>query len=384
MQWVYTAGIGRRMDRSRHFQASRSRGGRRHWAGERVGGDGFTRRALIATGFVVGAIVVLWALWFTRRVWLMCFAGVLLAVLLHRFAAWVGKRTNLSPRWSLAVVCLSLAGLLGLGGWLIAKPLARQMGQLGETLPKAIEHAREYVERSSWGQHLPPQLRSAGQLSGGAQKALAQATRIFSSTFEAVGSVLLVLFLGGYLAASPGMYINGVTRLFPVHVRPTVRDRMSELGETLWHWLLGQLLAMAIVGTFIGVGLAILGVPMALALGILAGLLEFIPLFGPLIAGTPAVLLAFTQSPMHALYVVGLFVGVNFIENHFLLPVVHRRSVDLPPAMTLISLVAMGTLFGFLGLLLATPLAAVLLVLVRRVYVEGILERRRANAAAAG
>jgi predicted PurR-regulated permease PerM len=375
------------MDRSRYFQARHSRGARGPRGTERFGGDGFTRRALIATGFIVVAVVLLWALWFTRRVWLMCFAGVLLAVLLHRLAAWVGKRTSLSPHWSLAVVCLSLVALLGLGGWLIAKPLSHQMGQLSQSLPKALEHARNYVERSSWGQYLPPQLRSAGaggQLSGNAQKALVQVTRVFSSTFEAVGSVLLILFLGGYLAASPEMYINGVTRLFPVHVRPTVRSRMSELGETLWHWLIGQLLAMAIVGTFIGVGLAIIGVPMALALGVLAGLLEFIPLFGPLIAGTPAVLLAFTQSPMHALYVVGLFLGVNFIENHFLLPVVHRHSVKLPPAVTLISLVAMGTLFGFLGLLLATPFAAVLLVLVRRDYVEGVLERRRPSTAPAG
>jgi predicted PurR-regulated permease PerM len=377
-------GTGDGMDRSRHFHARRFRGEPATRARERFGGDGFTRRALIATGFIVGAIVFLWALWFTRRVWLMCFAGVLLAVLLHRLATWVGKRAGWSHRWSLGVVCLSLIALLGLAGWLIARPLSQQFGQLSQRLPKAIEHARNSVERSSWGQHLPPQLRSSAQFSAGAQKALSQVTRIFSSTFEAVGSVLLILFLGGYLAASPDMYVKGVTRLFPVQVRATVRDRLSELGETLWHWVIGQLFAMVIVGTFIAIGLTIIGVPMALALGVLAGLLEFIPLFGPLIAGTPAVLLAFTQSPMHALYVLTLFVGVNFIENHFLLPVVHRRSVELPPAVTLISLVAMGSLFGFLGLLLATPLAAVLLVLVRRVYVEGILERRRPNPVSAG
>jgi predicted PurR-regulated permease PerM len=258
----------------------------------------------------------------------------------------------------------------------VAKPLSEQIGQLGERLPKAIEHVRSSVEQSSWGRALVHQILPGGGDSPGAQKAFTHLTRVFSSTFEAVGSILLVLFLGGYLAASPDLYTRGVTRLFPVRLRPRVRDRMGELGETLWHWIIGQLLAMAIVGTFIGIGLAVIGVPMPLALGLLAGLLEFIPFFGPLMAGTPAFLLAFTLSPTHALYVVALFIGVNFIENHFLIPLVHRRSVDLPPAVTLISLVAMGTLFGFLGMLLATPMAAVLLVLMRRDYVEGTLEQR--------
>jgi len=333
------------------------------------------RRALAVIGLLIGAVVLLWALWFTRRVWLMGFAGVLLAILLRRLAGLVAKHTRLSSRWSLAVVCLSLVALLGFGGWLMAKPLSQQIGQLGERLPKAIEHARHSVEDSPWGQHLPSQLRSGGDISSGAQKAFTHLTRIFSSTFEAIGSIFLVLFLAGYLAASPEMYINGVTRLFPVHVRPRVRDRLFELGDTLWHWLIGQLIAMALVGTLIGIGLAIIGVPMPLALGVLAGLLEFIPFLGPLMAGTPAVLLAFTQSPMHAVYVVALFIGINFIESHFLIPLVNRQSVELPPAVTLISLVALGTLFGFLGMLLATPLAAAFLILVRRDYVEGVLER---------
>ncbi|HMJ64917.1 MAG TPA: AI-2E family transporter [Candidatus Binatia bacterium] len=364
------------MHRSRHFQAPRPGSQRRHHRNQNLRDPGFTRRAFIATGLIIGAVIFLWALWFTRRVWLMCFAGVLLAVLLRRLADGVAKYTRLSSRWSLAVVYLCLLGILSFGGWLMAKPLSEQIDQLGERLPKAIEQVRSSVEQSSWGQALARQIRSGNDTSAGAQKALTHLTRVFSSTFEAVGSVLLVLFLGGYLAASPDLYTRGVTRLFPVRLRTKVRDRMSELGETLWHWIIGQLLAMTIVGTFIGIGLAVIGVPMPLALGLLAGLLEFIPFFGPLMAGTPAFLLAFTLSPTHALYVVALFIGVNFIENHFLIPLVHRRSVDLPPAVTLISLVAMGTLFGFLGMLLATPMAAVLLVLLRRDYVEGALEHR--------
>jgi predicted PurR-regulated permease PerM len=362
------------MHPSRHFQTIQPKDRRRPDGGQHFNTAGFTRRALIAAGLIIAAVIFLWALWFTRRVWLMCFAGVLLAILLRRLAHGLAKYTKLSTRWSLTVVCLCLVAILGLGGWLMAKPLSEQIDQLQERLPRAIEQVRHSVESSSWGRALARQIRSEGDTSSGARTALTHVTRVFSSTFEAVGGVLLVLFLGGYLAASPDLYVRGMTRLFPVRVRRRVADSISDLGETLWHWILGQLFAMAIVGTFIGVGLGIIGVPMALALGVLAGLLEFIPFFGPLMAGTPAVLLAFTVSPMHALYVVALFIGVNFIENHFLIPVVHRRSVNLPPAVTLISLVAMGTLFGFLGVLLATPMAAVLLVLLRREYVEGTLE----------
>src|SRR5688572_26863640 len=166
------------MDRSRHYEAPPRERSRRRDYDRNFRSDGFMRRALTVSGLLIGTVVLLWALWFTRRVWLMGFAGVLLAILLRRLAGWVSRHTRLSPRWSLAVVCLSLAVLLGFSGWLVAKPLSQQIGQLGERLPKAIEHVRHSVEGSSWGQHLPRQLQSGGDISSGAQKAFTHLTRI--------------------------------------------------------------------------------------------------------------------------------------------------------------------------------------------------------------
>jgi predicted PurR-regulated permease PerM len=151
----------------------------------------------------------------------------------------------------------------------------------------------------------------------------------------------------------------------------------KELGCLLQSWLLGQFLSMTVVGILIAVGLSIIGIPLSLVLGIIAGILDFIPIFGPIIAAIPAVLLGFTHSPLHALYVVLVFVAANQIEGHLLIPLIQKHTVSLPPALTVFALTLLGTLFGFMGLLLATPLTATAMVLVKRFYIEDVLGDRQ-------
>ena len=329
------------------------------------------RRGVVTAAVIVAALLLLATLWFTRRVWLLCFAGILLAIFLRSLAGFLCQKLHWNAAASLTAVVLGLLGLGVLAGWLMAEPVARQANELTERLPRAVERVQQYAQ-----QHWPQQWRvpTGGNVASGAREVLSRAAGFFSGTFEAVAGTILVLFLGLYLAAAPHVYVNGITRLFAPRMRSEVRRLMADLGSTLRYWILGQLVSMAVVGTLVGTGLALLGVPLPIALGLLAGLLEFIPFAGPIIAATPAVLLAFTVSPMHAVYVVLLFIAINFIEGHLLIPLVHSYSVSLPPAVTLVSLVLMGSLFGFLGVLLATPLAATALFLVRRVYVERILE----------
>jgi predicted PurR-regulated permease PerM len=131
---------------------------------------------------------------------------------------------------------------------------------------------------------------------------------------------------------------------------------------------------MLTIGVASAIGLALLGVPLALALGLIAGLLEFVPFFGPIASGTVAVLVAFAQGPTQALYVALLFLVLQQVEGNVLVPLVQRWAVDLPPVLSLASVMVFGTLFGPLGVVLGTPLAVVMMVLVQRLNIEQTLE----------
>src|SRR5690606_36802323 len=186
---------------------------------------------------------------------------------------------------------------------------------------------------------------------------------------------------GLYAAVDPGLYQRGVRHLVPKHRRQRADEVLCTLGSTLRWWIVGKLASMAIVGTLIGIGLALLGVKMALLLGIIAALLALVPNFGPVIAAIPAILIAWSQSSQLALYVLVLFVAVEFAESYLVLPLIQREAVDLPPALIIVFIVLMGTLAGALGVLVATPLLAALMVLISMLYVEDRLGDTSADVA---
>jgi predicted PurR-regulated permease PerM len=148
---------------------------------------------------------------------------------------------------------------------------------------------------------------------------------------------------------------------------------VQTLGFTLRWWLIGRLMDMTLVGVLSGVGLWLLGIPLALSLGILAGLLNFIPNIGPLLAAVPAVLLALTEGAPQALYVIILYMGIQSLESYLVVPLIQKKLISMPPVLIFIAQLSMALMFGVLGLLLATPMAAVLLVLVKMIYIEDIL-----------
>jgi predicted PurR-regulated permease PerM len=185
---------------------------------------------------------------------------------------------------------------------------------------------------------------------------------------------VIVSVLGIYLAADPELYLRGVIRLVPVGKRAGARDLLETLGHTLRWWMVGQLISMTAVGLLSYIGLRLLGVPLALILAVVAFLLTFIPFIGPLLSAIPVVLVAFSQSPTMALYTLLLYTAIQMLEGYVLTPNVQRRSVSLPPALTIAAQVLFGVLVGSLGLALATPLAAAGMVAVNRLYVEEVLE----------
>lgn len=331
------------------------------------------KRTALVDGISVLFVLGLAAVWFAADALLLVFACILCAVLLYELSHMLARRIKLRREFALALVVLLLFAAIGLGGWAMAPQISEQSSKLAETVPKSLQQLQgvvnEYPLLKKALAGLPPTEQIVKQLS----QLVPNAGLFFGGVLGALGNVVIVLFVGIYFAASPHLYTSGLIKLVPQSKRPRARQVLQKIGHTLSSWLLGKSVSMLIVGTVTSIGLSVLGVPLALILGIIAGLLDFVPYLGPIMAGVPAVLIAFSISPDLALYTVLLFVGVQLVEGYVLQPLIESRAVDLPPALTIVMQLVFGTLFGFAGVALATPLAAALKVLVQMLYVEDVL-----------
>jgi predicted PurR-regulated permease PerM len=326
---------------------------------------GLAGRAATATFVACCVILAFLLVAAVRNVLFLAFGGLLFAVGVRAAAEWLGPRLKLSIGWAVVLVVLALLGLT-MGLWALLLPsIEREVAELQQTLPGSFERLRAYLAGSGWGQRLLPVMEQAQTAVPDASKALSTALDVASGVLGALGSGVLLLAIGLYLAADPTAHVEGLLTLVPVSARGHARSIVEKMGQTLRKWLVGQFAAMTIVGILTAVGLAVIGVPMAAPLGLLAALLDFIPNFGPFLAGFPAVLLALTVSPMTALYVVLLYLVIQQIEGNLITPLIQERETSLPPVVTLVTQVVFGLVAGPLGLVFATPLAAIGMVLVR-------------------
>lgn len=332
------------------------------------------RLALLVFGTGVLVVAVAAAAWAGRSVLLIVFAGLLLAIALSSVTDWLTAKAHL-PRWlALLLVILALLAVLAGGIFLLAPRIADQISSLAQRLPSLLGQARGQLQQSSWGRHVLQQLPDSSGMSSQLKWLAEQAAAAFYGLLGIVANVVLIAFIGLYFAADPGLYRRGLVRLFPVPKREAAGHVAEAIGQSLGHWLLGKLSLMCLVGVLTAVGLYFLKMPLILSLALLAAALDFIPNIGPIASAVPAVLLALIQGPVHALYVVLLYLGVQVLESYILAPVVQRKAVSLPPALLLGAQVFLAVLLGLPGLLLATPLTVMGLVLTREVYVKGFLE----------
>lgn len=334
----------------------------------------FTRQTFIAGGVAVAAVMLLEFLWFAGYVLILFFSAILLAVFLRGLTSLVSKVTRLPYGVALAVTVLLVAGGLVMCGWFFGTSIAGQAAQFVQTLRDAVSQLQNEIRTSPWGERLISQIHSFGKVASHEKSLLSAAAGLFSSTFEGVVYVVVTLVAGLYLAASPDLYRNGLLRLLPIPKRQRAGEVLDAVARSLCWWLVGRIMVMAINGMLTGLAMWILGVPLPFMLGLLTGLLHFIPNIGAIIASVPALLLGLMAGgPMKAAYVLAVYVLVQNFEGFVLTPLVQQRTVSLPPALIILSQVLMGMLFGVIGVLLATPLAAVLLVLTRMLYVEDVL-----------
>lgn len=341
-------------------------------------GKSYTQRVLIAVAVVCLVVLGLVTVYFTFDILLLIFASALLAIFLRGLADILRRWIPLGEGWLVIVVAALLAVVIAGAVALLAPSVAEQVRVLRVEIPESARQTGDYLAKFSWGRTLIDQLPSADDIMAKIDAAtmLTRVGGFFSSTLGALGNIFVVVLLAIYLASEPRFYSAGLTRFFPIPKRQRAGEILDTIYETLRWWLIGKAGSMIFIGVLTWIGLSILGVPLALTLGLIAGLLSFIPNFGPIISAIPALLLAFIDSPISAVYVLGLYVGVQLIESNVVTPIIERETVELAPALTIIFQLALGALIGGLGLVLATPLLAVIVVIVKMVYFEDVLGDR--------
>jgi predicted PurR-regulated permease PerM len=332
-----------------------------------------SRRTALVDGITVLFILALAAVYVAADALLLVFACILFAIFLYRLTDALRKRVRIGHNWALALVVLLLLGIFAGGGALMAPQISDQAGQLAKAVPQSLERMRAMLESHEWLRYIVRQLPSPAQLTQHLARMVPNAGLFFAGVVGALGNVAIILFVGIYFAAAPRQYLRGVIKLIPQAKRARADEVLHTIGNELGRWLLGKFTSMVLVGIMTTIGLTMLDVPLALILGIIAGLLDFIPYLGPIFAGLPAVLIAMTISPDLALYTVLLFTAIQLVEGYLLQPLIEAKAVALAPALVIIMQLAFGAFFGLAGVALATPLTAVLAVLVNMLYVEDVL-----------
>ena len=358
-----------------------------------------TRDILRAAALVAGVYVALHLLWVGRSVILIGFMGVLLGITL---SAGVDRLQRFRiPRGvgAALIVLLGFGALTGLG-LLIAPQVSDQVSDLRQQVPRAIDQVERWVQQRGGG--VAELIQAAPDSTGGQTDAAGQAGKrqgagegpavdirqgltqqlagaaghffsVFSSTLSILGGLLILLFVAIFVAVDPGLYHRGLMHLFPHRARRKAGEVLSATATSLRRWFVMQVLAMLAIGSVTTLVLLLLDVKAAIALGIIAGLLEFIPYVGPILSAVPAIAMALVDGPEKALYVVLAYVAIQQLEGLVLQPLLMKEGLELPPVITILGQALFALVFGFLGLLLAVPLLASIMVPVKMLYVRDVV-----------
>ena len=373
---------------------------------------------LRTAALVIAMYILLRLVWFANPLVFTAFLGVLFGLAV---SSGVDRLGRLGIRRGIAaplIVVSFLALLVGVGAW-VAPTLRGQAVELQRRLPEAVDRLGSWVDARRGGvigylitgahdtsaaragagattsatpSPAPPVAQAPGTTkvvvaqdsTQGPPTSAAIRQRIdeqfggltkylfpfISSTLAIVAGFLIIVFLSIYIAADPSMYHAGIMHLFPHRHRKRAGEVLSAMADVLRRWLLTQLIAMVAIGVVTTIALLLLGVKAPFALGAIAGLLEFVPTIGPIMSAIPGITMGFLDSAQKALYVGIAYLTIQQLEGHILIPLLMKGEMDLPPVLTIFAQALMALLFGFIGLMVAVPLLAAIIVPIKLLYVD--------------
>jgi predicted PurR-regulated permease PerM len=307
---------------------------------------------------------------------MLTFGAILIAATLRHGGAWLARWTPLSPYWGFVVLTSALLVATVLVCVFAGPELVRAAQAFGPRFAEAVKDVQARVEQISWAKPMVERLTSGDF----------DATRILSGGFvsQAIGSIFstangvlvgMIIVIGAslFMAFDPPAYREPVVRLFPQNRRARIRDVLDETGVVLARWFLGRLITMIFNGLLIAIFLWLLGVPMPWTLGLITGVVSFVPMIGSWLAIVPALIVAAPQGLDTMIWIVVAYAIIQHVENLVVTPIVMQHAVEMPPAYVLLVQLALGALTGAAGVAFAVPLFAAVTVIVRRLYVDDIL-----------
>lgn len=337
----------------------------------------FHRKVWTTVAIVAFTVIMLLLIKATFSVFLLLLAGSLIAIFFRGLSSKIKQITKWKEGLCVAISIISTLLIMAVLFWFIGAKVQTQAVELMDTLPKAFEKTKAWLNESSIGASFLDKVLSKESL----DKAQGFLQSFFKSSFGVLGDLYVVLFIGIFFTLSPQIYTKGIVQTIPIQGQQKAKQVLGKLGEQLRKWLKGKLFSMLIIFILTAIGLAIIGIPLWLVLALLAGLLSFIPNFGPLFALIPAVLVALLQSPQTALLVAGLYILIQFIESNFITTAIQKNLTNMPPALILIAQLFMGVLTGGWGLVLATPVTLIVIVLVQQLYIKNRSQDSKQSAA---
>lgn len=331
----------------------------------------FVQKVWIVCSIFAFAVIFLLLFEATFNVIILIFASILIACYFRGISSFIKNKTGWNSALSLTIsiggTFLIFSGIF----WLAGATISNEAERIEDALPAMIEEVKALLNGSNVGQEGIEKIeewRDSGKFGS-------YISRLFSSTFGYLGDFLIIIVIGIFFTASPNLYLNGIVQLVPPRKREKAEDVLEKLATGLKKWLAGRFLAMLAVFILTSIGLSILGVPMWLTLALIAGLLNFIPNFGPILASIPAILIALSISPTTAAIVAGMYLVIQLLESGVINPLAQKKLVKLPPALIIISQLLVGAMTGIWGVILATPLVLMVIILVKELYIKPMNER---------
>lgn len=330
------------------------------------GVSAFRKKVWIAVSIAAFMFVCLYLFQILFSVLLLVLAGALIALYFFGLADMLQRKIHCSSKvaviLSVAINIVLITAII----WFVGATIQAQISELSETLPATIQSVKEYIGSSAIGRSLLQQFNATGD----STKTLDILNRFFSSTFGVLSDLYIIFLLAIFFMAAPSVYKKGMVKLLPTKAKEKGAKIILRINTLLKGWLKVQLIGMVFIGIATAIGLMIVGIPMVLTLALLAAIFNFIPNFGMLLALIPAVLIGLTHGIGTALIIVCIYTFIQFLQNAIQQPLVQTKMINIPPALSITSQIALGLLVGFWGILLATPVLIILIVLLEDLYIK--------------